>query len=347
MTTNTARAAAGDARSISQSIAEHVVAFDYSQLPASAVQAAKTLILDTLAVGWAGTTAPGAPEAHALLTEEGGRGDSSVWGYGGKLPVASAAFLNSISGGALDYDGVNTVHAEIVALPAALAMAERERSSGKDFLTAYVIGSDLSSRFGSSITGTHKGWFTTSIYGPFAAAATAAKLLKLDATATRHALGIALSPGGRHAAIEHRAGADQAAAGRTVGALGRVLGTARAARHHRAARSDRRQVRALRALSGRQSAQDSRRARQPLRAREHRDQEISMLRVQPRVARSSTGLDPRARSEARRRDGVSKSRIRRSCTAWSARRSIPATIRRYPRSSACSMRSRARSCAGA
>ena len=40
MTTNTARAAAGDARSISQSIAEHVVAFDYSQLPASAVQAA-------------------------------------------------------------------------------------------------------------------------------------------------------------------------------------------------------------------------------------------------------------------------------------------------------------------
>ena len=196
MTTNTARAAAGDARSISQSIAEHVVTFDYSQLPASAVQAAKTLILDTLAVGWAGTTAPGAPEAHALLTEEGGRGDSSAWGYGGKLPVASAAFLNSISGGALDYDGVNTVHAEIVALPAALAMAERERSSGKDFLTAYVIGSDLSSRFGSSITGTHKGWFTTSIYGPFAAAAAAAKLLKLDATATRHALGIALSQAG-------------------------------------------------------------------------------------------------------------------------------------------------------
>jgi len=215
MTTNTARAAAGDARSISQSIAEHVVAFDYSQLPASAAQAAKTLILDTLAVGWAGTTAPGAPEAHALLTEEGGRGDSSAWGYGGKLPVASAAFLNSISGGALDYDGVNTVHAEIVALPAALAMAERERSSGKDFLTAYVIGSDLSSRFGSAITGTHKGWFTTSIYGPFAAAAAAAKLLKLDATATRHALGIALS----QAAGTQQSNIEQALTKRLQGAL--------------------------------------------------------------------------------------------------------------------------------
>src|SRR3954468_17758639 len=193
MTTSTARAAAGDTRSISQSIADHVVSFDYSKLPASAVQAAKTLMIDTLAVGWAGTTAPGAPEAHALLTDEGGRADSSLWSFGGKLPATAATFLNSISGGTLDYDGVNTVHADIVTLPAALAIAERERSSGKDFLSAYIIGSDLCARFGGSITGTHKGWFTTSIYGAFGAAAATAKLLKLDATATRHALGIALS----------------------------------------------------------------------------------------------------------------------------------------------------------
>lgn len=193
MTTSANRATSADARSISQSIAEHVVACDYAQLPATAVRHAKTLMLDTLAVAWAGTTAPGAPEAHALLTEEGGRADSSLWGYGGKLPAASATFVNSISGGALDYDGVNTVHADIVALPASLAIAERARSSGKDFLAAYIIGSDLGARFGGSITGAHKGWFTTSIYGAFGAAAATAKLLKLDATATRHALGIALS----------------------------------------------------------------------------------------------------------------------------------------------------------
>ena len=186
-------ATAASAQSISQSIAEHVVSCDYAALPESSITAAKRLMLDTLAVGWAGTTAPGAPEAHALLAEEGGRADSSIWGYGGKLPAASATFINSICGGALDYDGVNTVHADIVALPAALAIAEREHASGKDFLAAYVIGSDLCSRFGGSITGAHKGWFTTSIYGAFGAAATAAKLLRLDATATRHALGIALS----------------------------------------------------------------------------------------------------------------------------------------------------------
>ena len=203
------------APSISQSIAEHVVACNYAALPASSVAAAKRLMLDTLAVAWAGTTAPGAPEAHGLLSEEGGRGDSSVWGYGGKLPAASATFLNSIAGGALDYDGVNTVHADIVALPAALAMAERERASGKDFLAAYVIGSDLCSRFGASITGAHKGWFTTSIYGAFGAAATAAKLMGLDATATRHALGIALS----QAAGTQQSNIEQALTKRFQGAL--------------------------------------------------------------------------------------------------------------------------------
>ncbi|MEO7727012.1 MAG: MmgE/PrpD family protein [Burkholderiales bacterium] len=196
MATNATRAQSApdkNAQSISQSIAEHIVGCGYSDLPASAISMAKTLMLDTLAVGWAGTTAPGAPEAHALLAEEGGRGDASIWGFGGKLPVASATFINSISGGALDYDGVNTVHADVVALPAALAMAEREHASGKDFLAAFIIGSDLCSRFGASITGTHKGWFTTSIYGGFGAAATTAKLLRLDATATRNALGICLS----------------------------------------------------------------------------------------------------------------------------------------------------------
>ncbi len=203
------------AQSISQSIAEHVVSCNYEALPASSIVAAKRLMLDTLGVGWAGTSAPGAPEAHALMSEEGGRADSSVWGYGGKLPATAVTFLNSISGGALDYDGVNTVHADIVALPAALAMAERERASGKDFLAAYVVGSDLCSRFGDSITGTHKGWFTTSIYGGFGAAAAAAKLLKMDATTTRHALGIALS----QAAGTQQSNIEQALTKRFQGAL--------------------------------------------------------------------------------------------------------------------------------
>ena len=65
MSTSAQRASGTDVRSISHSIAEHVSSCDYASISASAIRAAKTLMLDTLAVGWAGTTAPGAVEAPA------------------------------------------------------------------------------------------------------------------------------------------------------------------------------------------------------------------------------------------------------------------------------------------
>lgn len=150
-------------------------------------------MLDTLACAWAGRDAPGAPEAHGLVAADGGTPEATVWGYGGKLPAASAAFLNSLFGAALDYDAVNTVHADVCVLPAALAVAERQRASGKEFLAAYALGADLASRLGGSITGQHRGWFTTSIYGVFGATAAAARLLRLDEATIAHAFGIALS----------------------------------------------------------------------------------------------------------------------------------------------------------
>ena len=180
-------------RSVSERIAQHVSTLRFDALPRTTVEVSKKLMLDTLAVAWAGRDAPGAPEAHALMTADGGKADSTIWGYGGKLPASSAAFLNSLFGAALDYDAVNTVHADVCVLPAALALAEREHASGEAFLTAYAVGCDLACRLGGAITGQHKGWFTTSIYGVFGATAAAASLLRLDESATAHAFGIALS----------------------------------------------------------------------------------------------------------------------------------------------------------
>lgn len=179
--------------SISDRIARHVVGLSYDDLQPAAIAAAKQLILDTLAVAWAGSDAPKSREVLELFVKQGGAAESTVWTAGVKLPATSSAFLNSLFGASLDYDGINTVHADVVALPVALAVGQRERCSGKDFITAFVIGSDLACRLGGVMTGRHKGWFNTSIYGVFAAAAVTAKLLGLDALATRHALGIALS----------------------------------------------------------------------------------------------------------------------------------------------------------
>src|SRR5690242_17248319 len=82
-------------------LATHVANSRFENIPQSALESAKLFLLDTLAVAWAGSSAPGCAEAHRLMTEEGGRADATAWAYGGRLPVASAAFINGMTSSAL------------------------------------------------------------------------------------------------------------------------------------------------------------------------------------------------------------------------------------------------------
>ena len=119
--------------SLSQHIAEHVVGMKAAAIPAEAIAAIKRLMLDTLGVAWAGSGAPGIPESREVVLGEGGTPESVVWGFGDRVPATAAAFLNSASAAALDYDSVHPkgqMHAEIVALPSALALAQRQRRDG-------------------------------------------------------------------------------------------------------------------------------------------------------------------------------------------------------------------------
>jgi len=180
--------------SITAQLARYAAGCQRHDIPAAATEAAKLFMLDTLAVAWAGSSAPGCPQVHALLADEGGRGDSTAWAYGGQLPAWAAAFINGMSSAALDYDSIGRdapVHVNVAVLPAALAVAERQRVSGADFLAALVVGSDIMCRFGAAARHPPRGFHYTSAFGVFGAAAAAARLLGLDAVATQHALGLA------------------------------------------------------------------------------------------------------------------------------------------------------------
>ena len=182
------------ALTVTHRLAQHIVETPCAAIPEASLAAAKRFMLDTLAVAWAGSDAPGCREAHALLVDEGGRADSCAWAYGGHLPAMSAAFINGMTSAALDYDGIGSgasVHVNITVLPAALAMAERLHVSGRDFLAAYVIGADLTYRLAAAADVPNAGFHYVPIYGVFGAAAACARLLKLNVLQTRHALGIA------------------------------------------------------------------------------------------------------------------------------------------------------------
>ena len=188
-----------NARTLSESLGAHIAGTQFDALPLEAVAMAKRMVLDTLAVAWAGADAEGvAAVRDGLLAGGGAGGGAALWGVRGAAAVVDCAFLNSLSAAALDYDSLHVpavIHPDIVTLPALLATAQSVRADGKALLAALVLADDLACRLSLS-TREFKGWWYTSLHGVFGAAAGSARLLGLDAAGITNALGIALSQAG-------------------------------------------------------------------------------------------------------------------------------------------------------
>ena len=185
---------------LSEIIAQHVSTTQFSSLPEHTLVAAKRLILDTLAVAWAGSGSTGIDAVSAALSSSenriaGANGEKcTLWGTAEQASVQNAAFINGAAAAALDYDALHLnalVHSSIVTLPPLLALSEHLHLDGKALLTALVLADDINCRLGLSAQG-HNGWFFTSIFGVFGTAAACAKLLGLDQAGIANALGIAL-----------------------------------------------------------------------------------------------------------------------------------------------------------
>ena len=90
---------------ISNAFADLVADARYEDLSAGAIDAAKKSILDTLGVILAASGVE--PRVRALVNlvqETGGRPESSVLGFGGRVPAAQAAFANGAMAHCLDFD---------------------------------------------------------------------------------------------------------------------------------------------------------------------------------------------------------------------------------------------------
>jgi 2-methylcitrate dehydratase PrpD len=141
----------------------------------------------------------------ALAKRYGGPPESSIIGMSGKISCASAAFANGELIGTVDYDAtMHGGHAPPYVLPAPLALSEVSGSSGKDLLTAWALGLEMSARIGNAVqqfhginvSGSKKetwSWGTRwgQAYSNFAAAAGAGRLIKLNQHQMENCLGIA------------------------------------------------------------------------------------------------------------------------------------------------------------
>jgi 2-methylcitrate dehydratase PrpD len=180
-------------------LVKHILVTQYEDIPTETVDLAKKCILDTLGALLAGTSSPEAKMVTDLIREWGGREESSVINHGLKVPVHQAALINGTMARAIDIDNVHEracvhVHASIV--PSALAMVEKiGKVSGRDLLTAIILGTDLLCRMGLSnkIPTGISGMNSTYQYGAFGVTATNGKLLLLNEDQLWNAMGIAYS----------------------------------------------------------------------------------------------------------------------------------------------------------
>ena len=130
-------------------VSEFVADTGFDNLPNAAIERARRVIVDTIAAIAAGSVEP---EVVALTTRMATQeGPSSVIGAGRRTQPTTAAFLNGTSGTFLELDEGNQFsrgHPGVHALPSALAVAEDQRASGQDFLTAIVLGYEIGARIG-------------------------------------------------------------------------------------------------------------------------------------------------------------------------------------------------------
>jgi 2-methylcitrate dehydratase PrpD len=220
------------------SLAKNMIGVKYSDLPKEVIEHTKKQVLDILGVALGGSSRPGIKELAEIITEWGGKPESTIFSYGKKVPTPNAAQINASMAHALDYDdtGDGPTHQSVVIVPTALAMAERQgKINGKEFITAVALGTDMMDRLGLAYRSGKKtasvaghpggGWHLTAIYGYFAAAGVASRLLGLDAEKTLNALGIAYHQSGGNGqcvtegALTKRMGPGFAARGGIMAAL--------------------------------------------------------------------------------------------------------------------------------
>jgi len=202
-----ARAAAFDgAADASEAFAANCVSARYEDIAPAALAAARANILDGIAVALAATTTtPACREMAEIALEQGGKPESSLLGFGGKVPAPMAAWVNAALVHSLNYNDMFDAwwsHPGATLLPVALAAAERRgKVSGKEFLTAYVLGLDMMARLGRAVFPAHvalrdwarHGWLPPQLFGYFGGAAVAGRLLGLNRAQQQSAFGLAYS----------------------------------------------------------------------------------------------------------------------------------------------------------
>jgi 2-methylcitrate dehydratase PrpD len=180
---------------VTRKVAEFAVETEFKDLPMDVIEKVKLCVLDFMGCALGGSREKEI-EVLANLVKTGGVEESTIIGFGFKVPMANAGLVNGAMGHALqidDGDRFTLAHLGTEIIPTALAVGEFEKSDGKDLITAIALGYEVAMRIGYAVLPSHhkRGFCPNSTLGVFGAAVAAGKLLKLNSSEMADSLGSA------------------------------------------------------------------------------------------------------------------------------------------------------------
>jgi aconitate decarboxylase len=183
---------------VTSQLCDRIAETSYENLGVAAIEAARRLVLDGIAVAVAGTEEEAIQILAAHHREQGGAAQATAIGNGFRLNTVAAAALNGAAMHVLDFEPMWSPanHALSTTLAGVLALAEAREANGREVLTALVKGLEMagwlrqaSGQFEAKALRFHP----PGAVGPLGSAVAAGHILGLDPGQLAHAIGIAAS----------------------------------------------------------------------------------------------------------------------------------------------------------
>ena len=188
--------------SLSRQFARWVAGLRYEDLPAAVVDRTKGLTLQALSSALLGSQLPQGKEAVKLMLEEeaSARNGATILVNGAKATKGGAAFANSemmYAAGKLDSFRMLT-HPGTTIVPCALAAADVQGVSGKEFIAALAAGYEVMERMAADFIPTvmARGFHASPVFGIFGGAVAAGKILRFSENEMTDAIGLCVDLAG-------------------------------------------------------------------------------------------------------------------------------------------------------
>lgn len=183
---------------IVHTLADFIVSSDPVARQAQLRASCRLLVTDLIAAAGAGIDSALAISTWRAAQACHGRGDIPIWFRGMNASVLGAAVANSAAASALDLDDGHrgaAGHPGAGIIPAALAVAQAVGASDDEVFNAIIVGYDVALRIATARPFPSVDSWASGRWVGYGVAAAAARLMRLNAAQTAHALAIAGAEG--------------------------------------------------------------------------------------------------------------------------------------------------------